>query len=162
MKKSAFIAGTLLVLFCGTTQAEKPSPAVLKLCMTAKGLRPDAITNAAREITSELDGLGTSIPSRQEKVTARSTCCRNSRCILAAGRSLGVRWVLNVSMIRVGPLVSVTFRTYDTRTGKKRFQTSLTSILEDFPSQSAVRHHLERTLEVLRMDGKPKPAGAAK
>ena len=99
-----------LGLLVGISARAQPNAAVqLDMCLSGKGMAPELLTRAHRHFVSHLRSLKVEFvaPVRQ------GNCCTSSSCLGEEAVQLGAQGILNIEMLRVGPMVQATFYLFD-------------------------------------------------
>ena len=149
------IAAVLLTSPAGAQEPEKPP---IKVCMcgfTVEGLGPEIISAAITAIVAELKTMGVEVsPSPEPEPILAEECFNDPACLRESGENLAVDGILDVSVLRSGPMVRINFRLFASATGTKVFETATLAPYEDFPGTTPIARNLEPVLMTIR-DIKP-------
>jgi len=157
---------TIVVLVMGTiasppfTGAARAATQVCVGAIRTHGLAEGTEKTTRRVIVEELVVLGAEIPTRAHAVELEASCFDDPGCVRDAVTDVGVVGVIDVSVIRVGPIVRLNIRFFDAANGIRIVQTESTAPARGFPDTVSFKSDLDRGLEALRRLNPPgEPTG---
>ena len=158
MKAGCMLAVALLLAGLLPAQAQEPEAPPIKVCMcgfTVEGLGPEIISAAITAIVEELKSMDIEVsPSPEPEPILAEECFEDPACLRESGENLGIDGMLDVSILRSGPMVRISFRLFSSATGAKVFETTTVAPYEDFPGTAPIARNLEPVLKTIR-DVKP-------
>lgn len=163
MKTGCLLIAALL-LTCPAVAQESTEPPI-KVCMcgfTVEGLGPEIISAAITAIVAELKTMGVEVsPAPEPEPLLAEECFSDAACLRETGENLAVDGILDVSVLRSGPMVRISFRLFASATGAKLHETATVAPYEDFPGTTPIARNLEPVLKTIRdikpVEEKPPP-----
>jgi len=154
MKAGCLLAAALLLAGSEPSQAQEPEPPPIKICMcgfTVEGLGPEIISAAINAIVEELKIMGVEVsPAPEPEPVLAAECFEDPACLRESGDNLGIDGMLDVSILRSGPMVRINFRLFASATGAKIFETTTLAPFEAFPGTTPIARNLEPDLKTIR------------
>lgn len=128
-----------------------------------RGLDAELHEATRSAVVAELAVLGAEVPARAEASDLDAGCFGDAACVRQAALEAGAGGVLELSVIRVGPIVRLNLRFFDGQTGIKAVETEATAPASGFPASYSFKSDLRRGLEALALlhPDQVRPAGAA-
>jgi hypothetical protein len=163
MRTGCLLAIALLFADLFGANAEEAQEPPVKICMcgfTVEGLGPEIISAAITAIVEELKAMDVEVsPSPVPEPVLAEECFEDPACLRESGENLGIDGILDVSILRSGPMVRISFRLFASTTGAKLIETATVAPFQDFPGTAPIARNLEPVLKTIR-DVKPAEAVA--
>jgi hypothetical protein len=158
MKAGCILSAALSFLVLARAASPEPQQPPIKVCMcglTVEGLEPAMLSAAITAIVAELKAMGVEVsPAPVPEPVLAEQCFGDPACLRESGENLGVDGILDVGVLRSGPMVRITFRLFASTTGSKLIETTTVAPYEDFPGTAPIARNLEPVLKTIR-DVKP-------
>lgn len=141
-----------VLAICGVAAAEEPSRSKVKICIgafNAEALSMEMSSDAMKKIIDELTSQGATVLTRGMGDSIDGSCFDVPDCLRKVSEDLGVSGVLDIRVLRFGPMVRVAIRTFDAISGNKVLETATTASAKGFPESASFSEDLKRCLEVL-------------
>ncbi len=138
----------------------------MQICIGAfssDALDADVASSTRAKIIEELGTLGASVVSEQGKTEIESDCFETPECLREAVANLFVAGVLEIRVLRIGPMVRVSMRLFNASNGEKVLETASVASAAGFPESASLTQDLGRVLGALRQEAlaiKPEDASA--
>lgn len=152
--RTGLILVVTLLLSLAPAMADEPEKSPIKVCMcglTVEGLGPEILAAAITAVVEELKTMNVEVsPAPEPEPVLAEECFDDPVCVRESGENLEVDGVLDVSVLRSGPMVRITFRLFASATGTKVIETTTVAPYEDFPGTTPIARNLEPVLETVR------------
>ena len=158
MKAGCLLSAVLLLSGLSPTGAQETEDKPIRVCIcgfTVEGLGPEIISAAITAIVEELKTMGVEVsPAPEPEPVLAAECFEDPACLRESGENLEIDGMLDVSILRSGPMVRINFRLFASATGAKVHETGTVAPYEDFPGTTPIARNLEPVLKTIR-DIKP-------
>lgn len=118
-------------------------------------VRTQGLGEGSRELTHQtlvqaLADLGAEVPVQTLSMSLEDSCFESADCVYGASRSAQVEGLIDVRVIRVGPIVRIIIRVFDAKSGIKVLETESTAPAKSFPDPTLFAEDLARGLDQLQ------------
>jgi hypothetical protein len=142
---------------------EPASPRVCVGSFHTEGLSPKVVEAARTKVIQDLRSLGAAIACTDEVPSLSRDCYRDASCLRMTVAGLEFEGLLEVEILRFGPMLRMVFRSYDATTGEKLVEKTLTTSTRGFPASAKMRPVLGKSLAPIPRkqpvpDPPPKPS----
>lgn len=138
----------LLLVAAPLSAAEDTDRYPVELCIKAKGLDPEALESTRERARGDLEELDARVLPGPQGGTAAVDCKEGA--FLRAAHERGARGVIDIHVLRFGPLVRITMRVFYPGTGKEVLHVKAKAKSKNFPVNTSIEAILQRGLDNLR------------
>lgn len=142
----------LFLLVAPLAGADDPGPCPVEVCIKAKGLDAQALASTLERTRSDLEELGARLVPGPEGGTDTVDC--KQKAFIRAAHKRGAKGVIDIHVLRFGPLVRITLRIFHTATGREVLHIKAKAKSRDFPDNTSFEAVLQRGVDHLRAHDK--------
>jgi hypothetical protein len=142
----------IVILICTSARAD-PASVRIEMCISGKGIAPEVLTTTRVHFVRHLKSLKVEFVSKPQE----GNCCTTPECLGEEAVEQGAQGILNIQLLRFGPMVRATFYLFDAVTKKQIIMFKGTTSAKRFPKASAFIPEIGRCLNLLRKHAAPPP-----